>query len=148
MIVKRTKQLGNFKKGINLYVPTRRRVSAAPAGIVVATTNTINVVDTFNIGQTISLNKIDSTLYRSVGGAFSPFSYGQVFCGYIGDNVEVYVESVSIVKFGNTWYYQYNGLYYCDSAFSQDYDRATVQQVTSGIIPTTGWSPSLTITAA
>jgi len=33
MIVKKTKQLGNFKRGINLYVPTRRRVSAVPSTI-------------------------------------------------------------------------------------------------------------------
>jgi hypothetical protein len=38
MIVKKTKQLGNFKKGINLYVPTRRIVSAAPSAIPVSTT--------------------------------------------------------------------------------------------------------------
>jgi hypothetical protein len=40
MIVKKTKQLGNFKRGINLYVP-RRRSSSAPSGINVATTNAI-----------------------------------------------------------------------------------------------------------
>jgi len=36
MIVKKTKQLGNFKKGINLYVP-RRRISAAPTTIALGT---------------------------------------------------------------------------------------------------------------
>ena len=121
---------------------------AAPSGIVVATTNTINVVDTFNIGQTISLTKINSILYRSLGGAFNSFAYGQVFCDYTGDNVDVYIEQVSIVKDGNTWYYRYNGLYNCDNLFDQSYDMATVQEVTNGIIPTTGWSPALTITAA
>jgi len=40
MIVKKTKQLGNFKRGINLYIP-RRRSSSAPSGIVVATANAI-----------------------------------------------------------------------------------------------------------
>jgi hypothetical protein len=34
MIVKKTKQLGNFRRGINLYVP-RRRSSSAPSGIPV-----------------------------------------------------------------------------------------------------------------
>jgi hypothetical protein len=33
MIVKKTKQLRNFKKGINLYVPRKRIVSAALSGI-------------------------------------------------------------------------------------------------------------------
>ena len=40
MIVKGTKQLGNFKRGINLYVP-KRRSAAAPSGIPTATANSI-----------------------------------------------------------------------------------------------------------
>ena len=43
IIVKGTKQLGNFKKGINIYIPKRRIVSAAPSGIPTATTNTITL---------------------------------------------------------------------------------------------------------
>jgi hypothetical protein len=41
MIVKKTKQLGNFKKGINLYVPKKRIVS--PSGIPVASTASVIV---------------------------------------------------------------------------------------------------------
>lgn len=37
MIVKKSKQLGNFKRGINLYVPKRKSFR----GIIVATTNAI-----------------------------------------------------------------------------------------------------------
>ena len=44
MIVKGTKQLGNFKKGINLYIP-KRRSAAAPSGIPVASTTSVNVID-------------------------------------------------------------------------------------------------------
>ena len=40
MIVKGTKQLGNFKRGVNLYVP-KRRSAAAPTGIPTATANSI-----------------------------------------------------------------------------------------------------------
>ena len=36
MIVKGTKQLGNFKRGVNLYVP-KRRSAAAPSGIPAST---------------------------------------------------------------------------------------------------------------
>ncbi len=43
MIVKKTKQLGNFKRGINLYVPKKRIVSAAPSAIPVATTTIVNI---------------------------------------------------------------------------------------------------------
>jgi hypothetical protein len=38
MIVKKTKQLGNFKKGINLYVP-RKRISATPTTLPLSTPN-------------------------------------------------------------------------------------------------------------
>jgi len=38
MIVKKTKQLGNFKRGINLYVPKKR---SEPSGIPVVSTNAI-----------------------------------------------------------------------------------------------------------
>ena len=44
MIVKGTKQLGNFKRGVNLYVP-KRKTSAAPSGIPVASTASVVVVD-------------------------------------------------------------------------------------------------------
>jgi hypothetical protein len=43
MIVKKTKQLGNFKRGINLYLPKKRIVSAAPSAIPVATTTIVNI---------------------------------------------------------------------------------------------------------
>ena len=47
MIVKITKQLGNFKRGINLYVP-KKRSSSAPSGIPVAT---VNLVINFGSGD-------------------------------------------------------------------------------------------------
>lgn len=51
MILKDTKQLGNFRRGINLYVPKKRIVSAAPSGIPVATPSSVIVAgspDGFN----------------------------------------------------------------------------------------------------
>ena len=41
MIVKGTKQLGNFKRGINIYVPKRISTPPAPSGIPTATANSI-----------------------------------------------------------------------------------------------------------
>jgi hypothetical protein len=41
MIIKRTKQLGNFKRGINLYIP--RRTSSAPVGIPVNNTSAVTI---------------------------------------------------------------------------------------------------------
>ena len=145
MIVKKTKQLGSFKKGINLYVPKKRIVSAAPSGIVVATTNTINVVDTFNLGQTVSLTKNTSTEYRSL--AYSTF-LGTEYCNEYGTDPDVNLYAIYIKKEGNDWIYRYEGVYSCDGNFSVYYTKSSVLEVSSGIIPTTGWSPSLTITAA
>jgi len=118
---------------------------AAPSGIVVATTNTINVVDTFNIGETISLTKINSTEYRT--GAYS-FVISQIYCEAYSDNVNITVFRASVILESDYWIYRYYGLYDCDGNVAINYDNTSVQQITSGIIPTTGWSPSLTITAA
>jgi len=130
---------------INRKISRRRGSTPAPSGIVVATTNTINVVDTFNIGQTISLTKINSTEYRTE--AYS-FNIGQIYCEAYSDNVNITVFRVSVILEADYWIYRYYGLYECDGNVAVNYDNTSVQQVTSGIIPTTGWSPSLTITAA
>jgi hypothetical protein len=144
MIVKKTKQLGNFKKGINLYVPTRRRVSAAPSGIPVASTNTINVVDTFGYNGTIALSKISSTLYA----VSTNFIYGSTYCEAYSDYVNVYIAQIRLIKEGDYWIYRYEGIYNCEENYSQNSDISSVLEVTNGIIPTTGWSPAITITAA
>jgi len=125
----------------------RKVGAAAPSGIVVATTNTINVVDTFGFNQTISLSKISSTLYRSSG--LSPIITGTVYCAPTESNVNISVGQVEVQKAGGEWYYRFLGSYNCDGdSFSVDEDKASVSEITSGIIPTSGWSPNLTITAA
>jgi len=118
---------------------------AAPSGIVVATTNTINVVDTFGYNGTIALSKSSSTLYL----ASTNFIYTQVFCEAYSDNVNVYIGAIRLTKESGYWIYRYEGIYECGGDnFGQNYDISSVLEVTSGIIPTTGWDPSLTITAA
>ena len=119
-------------------------VAPAPSGIVVATTNTINVVDDFNIEETISLTKFSSTEYRT--DEYS-FVISQIYCEAYSDNVNITVFRVSVILDGGYWIYRYYGIYDCDGNVQVTYDNTSVQQVTSGIIPTTGWSPSLTITA-
>jgi hypothetical protein len=144
MIVKKTKQLGNFKKGINLYFPKKRIVSPAPSGIVVATTNAINVADTFGYIGTVNLSKSSSTLYSTSVN----FSYGQAFCAASSEYVSVEIAAIKLIKESGYWIYRYEGLYYCnDNNEAQNFNISDVLEVTSGIIPTTGWSNSLTITA-
>jgi hypothetical protein len=116
----------------------------APSGIPVASTNTINVVDTFGYNGTIALSKQNSTLYNASVG----FAYGTIYCQAYENTEDVNIYSIGVVKEGGNWIYRYYGIYNCEETYPYDYDLATVQEVTSGIIPTTGWSPSLTITAA
>jgi hypothetical protein len=145
MIIKGTRQLGSFRRGINLYVPKRRIASAAPSGIPVATTNTINVVDTFGYNGTIALSKQNSILYS----ASVNFIYGTAYCEAISGDVDVTIAAIKLFKQSGYWFYRYEGLYDCDgNIFGTANDLASVLEVTSGIIPTTGWDPSLTITAA
>ena len=132
---------------LGLGVQNIRKVGggAAPSEIVVATTNTINVVDTFGYNGTIALSKNSSTLYSASVG----FIYGQTLCEATFENVDVVVTTIKLIKDGGYWIYRYEGFYECDGTnIGTSIDIASVLEVTSGIIPTTGWSPSLTITAA
>ena len=83
MIIKRTKQLGNFKRGINLYIP--KRISSAPVGIPVASTNTIILNNALafyqsSLGQAYFISnqqyfgKINSTTYNDGGSNYILFS--------------------------------------------------------------------------
>ena len=48
MIVKKTRQLGNFKRGINLYIP-KRRSAAAPLGLPASFTMVVTPSDVENL---------------------------------------------------------------------------------------------------
>jgi len=118
--------------------------SSVSVGIRVASTNTINVVDTFGYNGTIALSKINSQLYA----ASTNFAYGSVYCDAYSDYVNIYIAQIKLIKEGGYWIYRYEGIYNCEETYSQNTDHSSVLEVTSGIIPTTGWSPSLTIAAA
>ena len=120
--------------------------SSLTAGIIVATTNTINVVDNFYINQTIALAKVSSTEYAT---SAYPYTFEEeVYCELNENHVNVDIYKISVIKESGYWIYRYYGLYNCDTNFNYDLDLGNVQEVTNGIIPTTGWSNSLTITAA
>ena len=132
-----------IKKNTTFKIP--RTGSGAPSGIPVASTNTINVVDNVGYNGTIALSKSSSTLYfANIGG----FNYSQVYCEPYSDNVNVSIAGMRLIKEGNYWIYRYLGFYECNDILQIDYDIVSVLEVTSGIIPTVGWSPFITITAA
>jgi len=124
----------------------------APSGIPVASTNTINVVDNFNINQTISLSKISSTEYRKESSPL-PLYLDQQYCYDEDNNKPIMLERVSVILEGGIWYYRYLTRWECDAYSTDPSNQLNVTQVASGIIPITGWlrngNPySFTITAA
>ena len=172
MIVKGTNQLGNFKKGINLYIPKRR--SAAPSGIPVASTASVVIAGSIFLngthtrvsqgteimfryggdgGDTFVLNG-GTYLYRRPNSSFSPTTY---------DNSVLFPPN-SVIKDGggsgsavagtpfSTW--TIGGLYF-DTEYGQwlvDENFVSTNPSTDPTtIPTTGWTGSFgnfTITAA
>jgi hypothetical protein len=132
MIVKKTKQLGNFKRGINLYIP-RRRSSSAPAGFPdVASTNQIAITNITGIMFSVANNGIGT---YTKNGALNPNL--PTYSPYYAFDTE---DSAGIGFAEGRWY-----LFY----WSDDlYQHATNFSSDPTTIPTTGWIESVTITAA
>ena len=130
MIVKGTKQLGSFKRGVNLYIP-KRKTSAAPSGIVVASTASV-LVDGF------ALYKQSSTLY------FGDVSEGIEDCGF--DQTRYYGNRGKLEFSGGSWSYEYGPYNGCLNTW--DFSTYTNPSANANFIPTTGWSSPITITAA
>jgi hypothetical protein len=130
-----------IKRNTTFKIP--RTGSGAPNGIPVASTNTINVVDNFNINQTISLNKISSTEYRTESSPI-PLVITQSYCEAYGYDVDITLFRVSVIRefdLVDTWFYRYYTIYECDGQNIVDTQSILrVPQVTNGIIPTTGWT--------
>ena len=127
MIVKKTKQLGNFKRGVNLYIPKRR--SAAPSGINPATPT--NLIITFS-------DQVDGYYSRNVAGVHTAW-YQFIDSG----------EECRLQWTGTIWRLR-------RILGDNDVGEATNDTGNVNLIPTTGWvytitdygSPTVTITAA
>jgi len=140
MIVKKTKQLGNFKKGINLYVPKKRIVSAAPSGIPVASTSQIIVS---NNGIVVGVyNNGNGTYTRD--GLYNGSGGDTVYYAFDTDgNAKIALGGNYLVNGGMGGVSWYVGYYY-DNEFTYSFNPST----DANYIPTSGWTPSITITAA
>ena len=156
MIVKKTKQLGNFKKGINLYVP-RRRSSSAPSGIPVASTASVTVAG-FTGGNTT----YNGTYTKKTSGGFDPSittppTDGEFYERGV-DSIVLLPPSVTIGGYnsfdGDDYSYSFAPQgNWTISIINDDSGGATSLIVlasnassNNNYIPTTGWSPSITIT--
>jgi|GEM_PF-5326133 len=155
MIVKKTKQLGNFKKGINLYVPKKRIVSA-PSGIPVASTTQVNLTAPFYYLDGIHTKRTSGSIVDGIeiigaGVGYLAFGYGNAYPNIIlSPNTSVYdhygaQELIPSEAGWNLWWFEYdydNGQWYLRSKQSAN------ASTNINYIPTAGWSPSITITVA
>jgi hypothetical protein len=153
MIVKKTKQLGNFKKGINLYVPTRRIVSAAPSGIPVASTASVNIAEVPYIYFSPFTKKLSGYEFQC------NFNYNVVInSGLIYMNISENGNDYVLIS-PNTIFYKDGFIFYTVSNWKvvsfgdnegspEVFDISTNPSTDPTTIPTIGWSPAITITAA
>jgi hypothetical protein len=118
MIVKKTKQLGNFKKGINLYVPTRRIVSAAPAGI------SLTAPTIYGSGLTL-----DNGLIISNGSMNNPYTL---------TSPGNWIDSTNIasVYYDGEWIFSVRAFFYGFMSVRSTVARNTAS---SASLPTSGW---------
>jgi hypothetical protein len=159
MIVKKTKQLGNFKKGINLYVPKKRIVSAAPSGLPVASTASVVISGnaTFN-GTAVKKVNPEQCFGDPVFGGKLFVDTGVVYAYGASENYgNILIPPQALLtnlydpgQLGTpsaTWRLvvaSYNG----------ENDSFDILEITNNsstdanYIPTTGWSPAITLTAA
>jgi len=120
MIVKGTRQLGNFKRGINIYVPKRISTPPAPSGIVAATAG--NLLITFWELSDETFVKQNNTYW--LGG---------------------FEETTTALQ----WYPQYNRWLLSSQTVEPQSPVGTSAIIpTEGWVYTIGSGPSITITAA
>lgn len=149
MIVKGTKQLGSFKRGINIYVPKRISAPPAPSGINVATTNAIVLY-----GITGPYADLNGTYTKSVedvyDGGVEGEATGAVFfnSAYTGGN-----KSGAAIWYGPILFGSGNGwqiTYYDDNRFRLgsivSADTTTVP--INGYSNHVGYTGTITLTAA
>jgi hypothetical protein len=156
MIVKKTKQLGNFKKGINLYVPKKIIVPAAPSGLPAASTSSIVVV---------GAEEVISGTYNAQGyeDLVAVFDAGSFFAGsapfysitQAGENAPLYFflgPNASLLNFEGENYYLNGSNWKIFRLFDNEglavEEIGTNPSTNADYIPTSGWTPSITITAA
>ena len=157
MIVKGTKQLGNFKRGVNLYIPKRR--SAAPSGIPVASTASVVISGnaTFN-GTAVKKVVPEQCFGDPVFGGKLYVDSGVVYAYGLSENAgKVLIPPQALItdtyetgklstpsatwRLVDTAYDGGEDTYYIISTVNNSSTDANY-------IPTSGWSPSITITAA
>ena len=154
MIVKKTKQLGNFKRGVNLYVSKRR--SAAPSGIPVASTASIVVVGAGGVPSGTYNKKGGGDYLGNVGGDVF-YADGTIYnkSPDAFPNYDPYIllaPYASITDGSAAFYFNDSGGWVVVNLFNNDGStysiNATNPSTNLNYIPTSNWSLPITITAA
>ena len=165
MIVKGIKQLGSFKKGVNIYVPKKKIVvPAAPSGIPVASTNQIRLTTTNSYynsyagnpygiqpheKKTNSIPGNDLVLTQGLG--YYSAGYGNCYGNIVlAPNSILFSnwDGAVLVNAQNTWtFWQVKFSYGEESSgyFDASFLVATNPSTDSTTIPTAGWSSAITI---
>jgi hypothetical protein len=134
MIVKITKQLGNFKRGINLYIPKKRINQTAPTTLPLSTPNL------YFSGLTLNQEFFDGSTYILISRFVNPYTrYSNALWrggrnSYGGDNL-------NFSGGPNGEWRVYANCYIDDGYdfFEASINVATVYNQNGSAIPLTGW---------
>ena len=156
MILKDTKQLGNFKRGINLYIPKRKTSAAAPSGLPVASTPSIVVVGSGGVSSgtyDAQGNEVFAAAFDGVTFlAGSPPFYSKTQAGGNADLYFFLGPNASLLDFEASTYYSNGSSWQIMRLFDNEgttlVSVGTNPSTNADYIPTTGWDPALTITSA
>jgi hypothetical protein len=128
MIVKKTKQLGNFKKGINLYVPRRSSASRVPTTLPIST-------------PTLYFSGLTFASDYGGGNSFAfrnPYQINSPSLEWRGQNYEDFFSNLSYSVVYNEWGL-YVGCYNSDDG--QPTNIQCARNLANGAaIPLTGWT--------
>ena len=170
MIVKGTKQFGNFKRGVNLYIP-KRRSAAAPSGIPYSSTASVSI-DVINFTLSKENDYGDGNILYQFDESYDtpprPANY-YAFNAYDSENGTGY-RAILAFNTSATTYYSNQSFFAPDVSLPQNawilivftagsYDDGAIPPVPTSVyvnnssgqsastIPTSGWTPTITITA-
>jgi hypothetical protein len=136
MIVKGTKQLGSFKRGINLYIPRKTSSQGSGGDSGIASSTSIILVNG------ISLQKNLMTAFAGGEKTAGDFWLDETGVTLLASPDFEYVGPFGFGNLGFTW------AYVLDSSTPPMVITSSNPSTNLSFIPVTNWSPSISIVAA
>ena len=139
MIIKGTKQLGSFKKGISIYISKKRTGSGAPSGFPdVASTSIVNAL--INTSDAATTSYLQSVGFTAVGGVFSipltkqvppsEFYLSVEYKTTFNDGATCYL--IHSTAASNRWFFVMEKFAYYDEEFGNQYSTLISISTTTG----------------